>query len=110
VDERAKRIGENEVLYRSVNERIESLSAAFGAITETMTVICECGNGSCAEQIHVAIADYERIRAHATHFIVVPGHEIPDVEDVIERHDGYDVVRKVEGEAVKLARELDPRA
>jgi len=42
--------------------------------------------------------------------ITPPGHEIPDVEDVIERHDDYEVVRKFEAEAAGLARELDPRS
>jgi len=109
VSERAKRIGANEALYRSVNEKIEALSAAFGAITETMSVVCECGDASCVEQIEVSIADYERIRADPTLFIIRPGHEIPDVEEVAERTDAFHVVKKVEGEAAKLARETDPR-
>lgn len=110
MDDRARKIGENEAIYRAVNERIESLSAAFGAITHSMNVICECGDAGCAQQIDVEIADYERIRSESTLFIIVPGHEIPDVEDVVERKDGYHVVRKVEGEAAELARELDPRS
>jgi hypothetical protein len=110
VDERSRRIGANEALYRSVNERIESLSAAFGAITETMSVVCECGDAICAEQIEVSIADYERIRSDPTLFIIRPGHEIPDVEEVVEQTDVFHVVKKVEGEAADLARETDPRA
>jgi hypothetical protein len=110
VDERARRIGENEALYRSVNEKIEALSAAFGVITETMSVVCECGNASCAEQIEVSIPDYERIRADSTLFIIRPGHEIPDVEEVVEEHDAFHVVKKVEGDAAELARDLDPRS
>ena len=106
---RARRIGQNEALYRSVNEKIEALSAAFGAITDTMSVVCECGNASCAEQIEVSIADYERIRSEATLFIIRPGHEIPDVEEVVERNDAFHVVRKVEGDAAEVARETDPR-
>jgi hypothetical protein len=110
VDDRARRIGENEALYRSVNEKIESLSAAFGAITETMSVICECGNASCAEQIEVSITDYERIRADATLFIIRPGHEIPDVEEIVEENEVFHVVKKLEGGPAELARELDPRS
>ena len=109
MDERARRIGENEALYRTVNEKIEALSAAFGAITETMSVICECGDLSCAEQIEVSIPEYERIRSDPTLFIIRPGHEVPDVEEVVEELDGFHVVRKVEGDAAELARETDPR-
>jgi hypothetical protein len=110
VDERTQRIGENEALYRSVNEKIEALSAAFGAITETMSVVCECGDASCAQQIEVSITEYERIRSDPTLFIIRPGHEVPDVEEVAEEHDAFHVVRKVEGDAANLARETDPRS
>ena len=110
MDERAKRIGANEALYRSVNEKIEALNAAFGSITETMSVVCECGDASCAEQIELSIADYERIRSEPTLFIIRPGHEIPDVEEVVERNDAFHVVKKVEGDAAEVARETDLRS
>jgi hypothetical protein len=110
VDERERRIGQNEVLYRAVNERIEDLNQTFGAITETMTVVCECGDITCAEHIEVDLPTYEQIRADPTLFFVRPGHEQPDVEDVVDRADEYDVVRKRAGEAAAIAVENDPRA
>jgi hypothetical protein len=110
VNGRAERIGRNEALYRSVNERIEGLNEAFGTLTDTMTVVCECGDGACAQQIDVSVRDYERTRSDPTHFIVVPGHEILDAEHVIERHDAFIVVQKNEGGPAELARELDPRS
>ena len=109
MDERARRIGENEALYRSVNEKIEALSAAFGVITETMSVVCECGNASCAEQIEVSIPVYERIRSDPTLFIIRPGHEIPDVEDVLETTQRFAILRKRPGTPERVARETDPR-
>jgi hypothetical protein len=39
---------------------------------------------------------------------VRPGHEIPDVERVVERHDEFVVVEKF-GESPKAAIRLDPR-
>ena len=110
MDDRKRRIGENEVLYRTVNERIQDLNEAFGQVTETMSVVCECGIGTCAEQIEISIPDYERVRSDATHFIVIPGHEIADVEAVVERHEAYDIVRKRDGGPAELAREHDPRS
>jgi hypothetical protein len=110
VDERARKIGENEALYRAVNERIEGLSAAFGVITDTMTVVCECGDGGGVEQIELAVSDYERIRSDPTLFLMRPGHDIPDVEDVVEESDAYAVVRKHEGDEAELARATDRRS
>ena len=105
---RKERIGRNEALYRSINERIEDLNAAFGMVTETMSVVCECGRIDCTEQIELDIPAFERVRADSAQFVVVPGHEIPEVEDVVEEHDTFSVVRK-EAETVELVEKLDER-
>jgi hypothetical protein len=106
VDERTRRIGENEALYRAVNERIEDLNETFGMITESMTVVCECASLECAEQIELPIPEYERVREDATQFVVRPGHEVPDVESVLEQHEEWLLIRKDPGEPARLAREL----
>lgn len=108
-EERTRRVGENEALFRVVNERIESLNIAFAAITETMDVVCECGNIDCAERVVLGISDYERVREDPTHFVLVPGHELPGVESVIETGEGFVVVEKRGGLAAEVARETDPR-
>ena len=41
-----------------------------------------------------------------TRFAVVPGHESPEVEYVVARHHGYEVVEKKPGEPAKTAAEL----
>jgi hypothetical protein len=110
MDERTRRIGENEALYRAVNEKIEGLNEAFGMVAETMAVICECGELSCTEQITLDLPTYERVRSDPTQFVVLPGHELPDVEEVIERHEGFFVIRKAAGGPAQLARETDPRS
>jgi hypothetical protein len=109
MDERERRIGENEILYRAVNEKIEALNEAFGTLAESMTVVCECGDESCAEQIELDVQTYERVRAEPTLFVTVPGHEEPDVESVVERNDTFQLVRKDKGDAARLATEHDPR-
>jgi hypothetical protein len=107
VDERERRIGQNEALFREVNERIERLSQTLQA-TDSITILCECGDASCTEQIEVSLPEYERVRQDPTLFFVVLGHEQTDVEDVVEQGEGYTVVRKTDG-AAEVARERDPR-
>ena len=109
MDERARRIGHNEALFREVNERIEKVSEELQVAGEGLAILCECGYESCTERVEVSTADYERIRSDPTLFFVRPGHEIPDVEDVVERGDEFDVVRKQSGAPAELARELDTR-
>jgi hypothetical protein len=52
--------------------------------------------------------DYERVRSDSRRFVIVPGHEVPDVETVIERNDGWAIVEKVP-EVADVVEELDPR-
>ena len=106
MDQRTERIGRNETLFRKVNDQIEGVNEAFGTITGTMSILCECGKLDCIEQIDLTVDEYRELRADPTRFAVKPGHEIPDVERIVGRHGGYFVVQKAEGEAARLARDL----
>ena len=110
MDERARRVGENEALFRHVNEQIESLNESFGAFSGRMTIVCECGDNTCIEQIDVSPDEYERLRADPTLFAIKPGHEAPDVETVVEKTDRFWTVQKHPGEPAQLATELDSRS
>jgi hypothetical protein len=109
-DERERRVGHNEALYRQVNERIEDLNEAFGDVTGDFAIVCECGDLTCMEQISVSRQLYERTRANPTRFIVKIGHEAPDIEDAVEREGEYSVVEKDQPTARRVAEESDPRS
>ena len=106
MSERERRIAKNEEIFRRVNEQIEQINEAFGEVAGSMTLVCECGDTSCIEQIAVAPEEYRRLRADPTMFAIKPGHEIPDVEDVVDRLDRYWVVKKHEGGPAEVARAL----
>jgi hypothetical protein len=52
---------------------------------------------------------YEDTRGAPDLFLVAPGHELPDIEDVVREGDGFQVVRK-RGAAARLAERTDPRS
>lgn len=109
VDERAHKIGMNEAVFREVNERIEDLAQTFGLGDRQLDLVCECGSASCTQQITMSAREYESMREDGTLFAIYPGHEAPDVEDVVAKHGGYDVVRKHEGDPAELAKSTDRR-
>lgn len=110
-EERRRRFARNEALYRNVNEKIEAISRAFApAVDETMRVICECGRLDCLQEIEIGVGAYERIRSDPTLFVVVPGHELPEVEVVVEQNESYTVVCKNAGAGRQVAVETDPAA
>ncbi len=107
--ERAERIGLNEAVFREVNERITDLADQFDLGEQPLDLVCECGDPACVDRITMSREAYEQLRADPTHFAVFPGHEVPDVEDVVERNDTYDVVRKRDGTPADVAKRTDPR-
>ena len=107
--ERLRRVGHNEALFRQVNEQVEEVNDAFSKLTNAFTIVCECGDLGCIEQINVSPAMYKRTRDDSTHFLVKPGHQAQDVEDVIETHDDYVIVEKSPPAAHQIAEETDAR-
>ena len=111
MDERARRVGLNEAVFREVNEQVESLNRGLAEISDNqMHIVCECGDLLCIERLVVPVPRYEEIRSDSTLFFIVPGHDKPDVEDVVDQTDAYDVVRKHAGEAARVAEQTDPRS
>jgi hypothetical protein len=108
-EERERRIGLNEAFFRAVNEQIDSLTSGV-AVDADLEIVCECGSADCFTRLPILRSEYERIRDDGTLFIAVPGHEIPAVEDVVERAEGHVVLRKVPGTpAGEVAVATDPR-
>ena len=112
VGAREERLAQNEALFREVNERVVEVATHFIEVEakgEAVEFTCECGGRDCAEPITMTVAEYEAIRADPTRFAVLLGHELPEVEEVVERHSTYVVVEKREADAQEIARETDPR-
>jgi hypothetical protein len=110
MDERERRIGLNEAVFREANEALRGLNETFAAYTEKMELVCECGDGACAERITMSPSEYEEIRSDPAMFAIAPGHEAAGVEQVVRKREGYDVVRKHAGTARRLAEGTDPRS
>jgi hypothetical protein len=112
VGAREERLAGNEALFREVNERVAGVAEAFIDVERTADPVefsCECGRATCAEQIAMSLTAYEEVRAVPTRFAVVPGHEVPDIERVVERNPAYLVIEKEDDDAEQVARETDPR-
>lgn len=109
VDERGRRIGENEIVFREVNERLRELGETFSLVSELAEFVCECGNTSCTARIQMPLVEYERVRSDGKWFVVVKGHEVPEYERVISEDDGYAIVEKLPGGPARLAIRDDPR-
>jgi hypothetical protein len=106
VTDRNERLARNETMFRSVNERVEEVVQP--GPNEEIDFLCECGDDSCVEKVTLTRQEYERVRTDGAQFFVTPGHEIPQIENVVMQGERFLVVRKHPDEA-EIAHETDPR-
>lgn len=90
-DPQARRLAQNEVLFREVNEKIVGmerrarLDAGF---------VCECSHLDCTEVIPISIEEYELIHRERARFVMVRAHVVQEIERVISDLQNYVVVEK----------------
>jgi hypothetical protein len=109
MDEATERsLAHNEALVRRINEAIER-GAWPGEEAHQERFRCECSHGDCAEMVAMSHREYEAVRRSARRFLVAPGHEMAEVDVVVDRGRDYLVVEKP-GEAGEAAERSDPRS
>jgi hypothetical protein len=109
VDAREERLARNEILFRDINEQVGLVATPQGADQHVYEFFCECSNLDCTLRLRMTLEFYESVRADPTLFVVAPGHDLPEIEEVVRRTDEYQVVKKHNG-AAELAAAEDPRS
>ena len=84
-----KRLEHNEAVFRAINEEIDE--ARNGHAHE---YLCECADTSCSETIRLSHEEYRTVRGDPKRFVLVPGHEVAELEDVVRREADHLVVEK----------------
>ena len=100
-----QRVAMNEATFRTVNEGMKDGQDASGLLS----FVCECGRLHCTRIIQLTRAEYEAVRGNPRRFAVVAGHELPEVEEAVERHDRYLVVEKRGDPVAEIVEHTDPR-
>jgi len=101
-----RRAAANQATIRDVNEGIER-GQWPGEGDTPVGFRCECARLGCNRLIELSVHEYEEIRANPRRFVLIPGHEFPDIEAVIETRPGYIIVEK--RDAAEVAEEHDRR-
>lgn len=105
-EDNKRRAAAAEINGRQVNEAIErGLDDGDSAV-----FVCECGYFGCSTTIELSIPAYEAVRTDFDRFLVLPGHVIEEVDEVVEHHPGYLVVVKRQGVPKQMARASDERS
>jgi hypothetical protein len=107
-DDTRARLGANEAVFRQINEGIER-GQWPGEEDAPISFRCECAQLGCNELLELSVNDYEAVRSNPRRFLVLPGHQQPDAETVVETHERYLVVEKL-AQAGMAAEDTDPRS
>jgi hypothetical protein len=93
---REDRLIENEVIFRDVNKNMKDfIKEEPGAkASESIPFYCECALPNCIERINLSAKEYEELHQNAKQFVILAGHEFPEVEKVIKKSSKYRVVEK----------------
>lgn len=107
MDDKVKR-ARTEALFRDVNERIAESAQRFEA--SSTQFVCECADPHCTHRVEATLDEYEDVRADGATFMLVPGHEQPDIERVVDAsRRRFHVVEKVQATVRETVRRLNPR-
>lgn len=89
----AERLADNEARFRAINDRIEA-GHALSLPEEQAVFLCECARLGCNATIEMSLREYSAVRANPRRFLILPAHELPDLEVVVEVHPNFLVVEK----------------
>ena len=106
-NELQRRLASNEAVFREVNEGIQR-GQWPGEQSEPVRFRCECARLGCNLLIELTLSAYEDIRAHPRRFMMIDGHQVPELERVVARLEGLVVVEKLD-KAGEVAEAEDPR-
>jgi hypothetical protein len=105
VGARERRVAENEATFRRANEELRSTFGDYDLPPgQQVPFICECGDRRCTQALLLGLDEYEAVRDDPNAFLIVPGHNDEETEQVVsdggvdsianEVGDRFDVVRK----------------
>lgn len=105
--QREERIARNEAIFRVGNERMAEWEERHEH-GGTERYLCECAEPDCTEKVELTHSQYEYVRSNSRWFVVIPGHEVPDVETVVDTHEGWNLIEKAPA-VDDIAEATDPR-
>ncbi len=100
MDSSPRRLRENEELIERINERLDAQTEQIReedgeAPDAPVAFFCECSDLACRERIRLVPAEFREVHRDPERFVLVPGHELPEIETVLERRGDHLIVRKL---------------
>jgi hypothetical protein len=108
--ERQERNARTEATFREMNEWTrEANNGRVGKHRQLESYLCECSDRLCTDPISMSRIEYEAVRSEPIRFAISLNHENPEVDRVVAENERFATIHKLYGDAVRVARETNPR-
>jgi hypothetical protein len=92
-----QRRADNEVIFEKANDVIAKVAQRMqDDPEEEVRFLCECSDSSCAAQVEVTVDEYKDIRRRDNVFILLPRHDDPRIENIVDTNPRFVLVQKKE--------------
>lgn len=98
---------ENEVVFKHANEKVNKQVDAIQKSAKSegypelaydndlpLHFYCECADEECQDRISMKQTLYKKMHKNSNQFIVLPGHNVPEIEKIIKTTKQYTLVEK----------------
>jgi hypothetical protein len=86
-------VAADQSAFAEANDRIRARAEEWG-FRAAVPFLCECSKLSCTETMQLSLATYRRARERSHAFIVLAGHDDPQVERIVADGAGFVLVEK----------------
>jgi hypothetical protein len=90
---RAEEARETENAFRAANSDIAAVARDLNA-NSLVPFLCECSEPVCRAVVRMPWREYAAIHDHPHRYVVAPGHELLEVEQLVSESPSYNVVEK----------------
>lgn len=90
-----RRFIENEVMFKNINAQISRfVTDGASQPDKLIPFYCECSNRDCRLRIKLTPGEYRQQHKNKRFFVVRKGHDLPEVETIIDKKQNYYLVEK----------------
>jgi hypothetical protein len=91
---REDRLLENQMLFRSANERLDERAQDYAPDEHRVPFLCECADDVCLGRVDLTRTEYQEVRSHPERYVILPGHRTIEGETVVVDNGGFQVAEK----------------
>jgi hypothetical protein len=89
----AEQMREIRETFARANEQIRASAEKYN-FQHQVPFLCECTDATCMGSVRLSLTNYREARTSIDRFLLLPGHDDPQVERIVARGDGYVLVQE----------------